>query len=122
MNKRHVTFYLNVGNGDLITAAVKIWLDSSRVRGMSTVQDSLLFAGASQFEVEKKITDSFRQILVLLSDHDFYVPTKMFEGFDTPFQEAEKLLDQVIVFRRPWNLSEWTAFFLDVKHYGREYV
>lgn len=121
----------------------------SRANEQPTRVESICWSGSSMDELQNKIVASSKQVLIVLSEHHFWVPTSSLTGFydrrvengkyimgpytsfaSTPWVTAEMLLEMEIadkVLRKVALDDEYSSlgiwalleFFQELRHYGR---
>jgi hypothetical protein len=128
MNKRYACLSVSTLSDGNFAACLKIRM-SSRTSEDLIEQENIHWAASSLDELVDKIVASSGQILVILSDHDFWIPIPlgMWADFSTPWIQASTLVSsgkhhQILpaLFDEYSNqmLDSIFRFVNDIKHYG----
>lgn len=110
--------------------SLSVYVTSSRGHA-PTRADTIYFSGLNRSEVAYKFTQGFRQVLSLLSEHHFFVPTAYIcnedgdDVFATPYALADEARDAVrgneVAGLYWFGIPEVFEFCEGLKHYGRKY-
>lgn len=128
MNKRYACLSVSTLSDGNFAASFKIRM-ASRSSDDLIEQENIMWAASSLDELVDKIVASSGQILVILSDHDFWVPVPlgMWKDVSTPWVRAEMLVSSGLhakvlstLFDEYSNqmLDSIFRFVNEIKHYG----
>lgn len=126
MNYRSVSFQLFASNDASAILTITIWQTSSRGKP-AVAAERVVFEGSTYEEVSQKFTRGFGQVLISLSEHEFFVPSSdvdLWHQVGTPYMHAA----EAVAYLARWGASDYSfdmseifCFLTEVKHYGRKY-